>query len=498
MKSFVEVNIKVITYIAGFAEAATILTTWFLCSYIEGQCPKLPHLPTISDTWVPAPGNYLSRWVTAAVCIVMGVAQWVIYAINTGKTGYAPHITDNFLAVGISVVGYLSIVCLSWVAAICDNTNADSCRGDGTIHSIIAVSFFIGYNVMMAVSSFSKPGALSTHHHLCTLLSILSKARFFVPGTFFKKIANWTGVDDQTPLAIVEWSDVLLIIVWTVGYLRLRAPFAKCAMASLETTPTSGKETKLLATASSTSSTISNDATTIAFFSLRFLSTIVVTWFFTCLFVCLGFMVQQGRIPPGHVPYISDMWVYPPGDWISRNMVVGGAFCGIVVQILMYFANQSSSGPAVANGAQQTILAVVALLGLSVVGVVNEDENDMIHSTAAAVWFVGYDAYMVWTATARIRASAWQLPALALVLGSLASKARFCGDRMSLGGDSNVPEILEWLDAFCIVGYFIYDAWYHRDVAETIGVLVYQPSSGVSRSARAKKEGRAKYAIDYC
>lgn len=209
-------------------------------------------------------------------------------------------------------------------------------------------------------------------------------------------------------------------------------------------------------------------------------------------------MVQQGRIPPGHVPYISDMWVYPPGDWISRNMVVGGAFCGIVVQILMYFANQSSSGPAVANGAQQTILAVVALLGLSVVGVVNEDENDMIHSTAAAVWFVGYDAYMVWTATARIRASAWQLPALALVLGSLASKARFCGDRMSLGGDSNVPEILEWLDAFCIVGYFIYDAWYHRDVAETIGVLVYQPSSGVSRSARAKKEGRAKYAIDYC
>ena len=157
MNIFAELNIKVITYLAALAEAGTILTTWYLCAYVEGSCPALPHLPTISDTWVPAPGNYLSRWVTAVVCIVMGVAQWVIYAINTGKTGFAPHITNNQLASGISIVGFVSCVLLSWVAAICDNDNAPSCRGNGTIHSIFAVSFFIGYNVMMAVSTFSKP-----------------------------------------------------------------------------------------------------------------------------------------------------------------------------------------------------------------------------------------------------------------------------------------------------------------------------------------------------
>ena len=41
------------------------------------------------------------------------------------------------------------------------------------------------------------------------------------------------------------------------------------------------------------------------------------------------------------------------------------------------------------------VLPLVAALGLSVVGCVNEDENLSIHLTAAGVWFGLYDVYMV-------------------------------------------------------------------------------------------------------
>jgi len=142
MISFVSVDIKYVTLAAALAEGLLILTTWFLCAYVEHECPALPHLPTISDTWVPAPGNYLSRWVTAVVCMVMGAAQYVIYAINTGKLGYSPRIKNQKFAFIVSLVGFISCVLLSWVAAICDNDSAESCRGNGTIHSIAAVRVF--------------------------------------------------------------------------------------------------------------------------------------------------------------------------------------------------------------------------------------------------------------------------------------------------------------------------------------------------------------------
>ena len=39
----------------------SIATTYSLCVFVEHQC--VAWLPMISDTFVPAPGNYLSRWV---------------------------------------------------------------------------------------------------------------------------------------------------------------------------------------------------------------------------------------------------------------------------------------------------------------------------------------------------------------------------------------------------------------------------------------------------
>ena len=203
------------------------------------------------------------------------------------------------------MVGFISCVLLSWVAAICDNDNAESCRGDGTIHSICAVSFFIGYNFMMAMSSFSKHNDGVSTHHVCALLSILSKLRFIHPVAGLLTSTPVWG--DQTPLAIVEWTDVGLILVWTVSFLITNSPKVRVGICKIDSDETQSMTTMkaalLVNDPSKKKKTSSNDQYyNVAFFSMRFLATIAVSWFFVCLFVCLAFMLHQGRIPVDMYP----------------------------------------------------------------------------------------------------------------------------------------------------------------------------------------------------
>ena len=54
----------------------SIATTYSLCVFVEHQC--VAWLPMISDTFVPAPGNYLSRWVlNKAALSIAGLKKWV-------------------------------------------------------------------------------------------------------------------------------------------------------------------------------------------------------------------------------------------------------------------------------------------------------------------------------------------------------------------------------------------------------------------------------------
>ena len=79
--------------------------------------------------------------------------------------------------------------------------------------------------------------------------------------------------------------------------------------------------------------------------------------------------------------------VYPPGNWISRWGVVQGVHTGVWCQLALLGA----VGGAGASGFQKcaTGIAVVALLGLSGVGCVNEDENLDVHLTFASIYFGG-------------------------------------------------------------------------------------------------------------
>ena len=119
----------------------TIAFTYTTC-VLEKNCPALPHLPTISNTWTHIPGNFLSRYVVSTLSLGLGIMQLPIWLPQIGKISHA----KLFMGMGI-----FAVFCLSWVGAICDDGKNPECRGNNSIHTTCAVTFFVLYNVNMVV-----------------------------------------------------------------------------------------------------------------------------------------------------------------------------------------------------------------------------------------------------------------------------------------------------------------------------------------------------------
>jgi hypothetical membrane protein len=105
-------------------------------------------------------------------------------------------------------------------------------------------------------------------------------------------------------------------------------------------------------------------------------------------------MVGGGKVPSTPLPCISDLWTQAPGNWISRWGVVSGSTLWAASSYLAWWCF-----PAPISGEKQvhaalSAIAILAAVALAVVGCVNEDENDAVHTTAAIGAFALYDVYM--------------------------------------------------------------------------------------------------------
>lgn len=183
------------------------------------------------------------------------------------------------------------------------------------------------------------------------------------------------------------------------------------------------------------------------------------------------------------------MWVYPPGDWISRWAVVLGGTLGIFSHLCLHVMDGQTK-----LGAALAALAAVALFGLQVVGCVNEDEFFPIHGGAAMVFFIGYDAFMILrsvlvaarradpAAAARSSTSrrALLLQAVCAVVSCGATAARYAHytpyDHARVGAGAGagalLAPILEWADALAIITYFGVAIFAHGAATKTTGLRV--------------------------
>ena len=93
------------------------------------------------------------------------------------------------------------------------------------------------------------------------------------------------------------------------------------------------------------------------------------------ILVCYGIAVSLGHVP-AWLPMISDCAVLPPEKYIFRlGMVIGSALL-FMDSILIYNVDKSYS-----HSKLGLVLGIVAPAALSIVGVVNEEENNSVHSS---------------------------------------------------------------------------------------------------------------------
>ena len=446
----------------GSVMVLTMFFTYSACVH-QNECPALPHLPTISNTWDNPPGNFLSRFIVSHVALAMALAQYVIWTplANTKKC------EKLLLALGL-----FSIFCFSIVGAICDDDSNPQCRGNGVIHSVCAVTFLVLYTMNMILISFvkdhQKPNtAGNVALKLLALLAMVSKLRWLplVAPTF---VGNF---GDQTVIAVIEWTDVLVVISWTVFYVWKNRQSWSFRL-QIEDDSDTGR----------TSST----DTTIFRCSVYAVTIVVLVLFFGTLTVCYYFITKQGRVPKGSFPWISDMFVMPPGNWISRWTLVFGATLSGFGQVCLYFMD-GTSGVNWMDKAM-TGLSLFAILGLAVVGCVNEKELHWLHFTAAGVFFVGYDVFMI-LRTCRTTSSAAFTVRSKCMLGVLCVVSCCCTwfrcfdsgsaflKMVGVGNDEHltgyVLPVIEWLDALTIVCYMSGALFAHgKKTAQNIGLAI--------------------------
>lgn len=429
--------------IACFGMFITMVFTYTACVK-QQECPPIPHLPTISNTWDNPPGNFLSRFVVSNVAFCLAACQIILW-VPVSKTKKCEKLC---LALGL-----LGILGFSIVGAVCDDDKDPECRGNNTLHSVCAVFFFVTYNMNMALLSCKSCSSHSICHsavlHAFTLLSLVSKARY-VPSQVG---LNAEAPMDQTLLALFEWTDVFAIMGWTVYFLFKSRPDSRASLGPSPSNPPSSD-------------------TTYGELSAFSMAITVLVLFFGTLASCLAAAYLEGRVPKGTWPYISDLFVYPPGNWISRWAVVLGCTLSIYLMVFLHSMDGDSSKCATMT----TGLSIVAILGLDVVGCVNESEMLWLHLTGAVVFFGGFDIYMVLRSMRLSRHSRFtrnMLRSMAFastVLSAARLHLHFQGIISSLGA------ILEWANALVIIGYTAWSIFAHGDTAKSMVLRLSGPA----------------------
>ena len=195
---FMEVSALAYTRATAALVCGTILVTYGIYLVKGGD----PFLPTISNTWDTHPGTWVSRWVVGNACDMFAVVQVMLYATSTDTVGW------RRVSLCLGVAG---VFCLSWVGSICDSPNPD-CKGNDAIHSTLAVTFFVLYDVKMILVSCRE--RCRTGAALGAAAAALTALRVAAP------LAAGVERTHLWALAAFEWGNVALMCAWTLRQVR--------------------------------------------------------------------------------------------------------------------------------------------------------------------------------------------------------------------------------------------------------------------------------------
>ncbi len=423
---------------------ATICTTYQICVH-SNHCP--PFLPMISDTWVYAPGTYVSRIFVSIGALGLAAVYVFFYFFHEHKFPTHPRLARASL-----VASLVAAYAMGVVGSVCESPGVKSCEGNRDIHVASAVIFFAwstAYAVFAAIVDgerrFSLSGLLKL---VCAAVSVLAKARFF------PSVASRLGAVETFPLlAIFEWSDTFALMIFFAIFASEHTQ--DLALAYVRAAPKSapGRATTKEVPAALSASTA--PFTELSSFSARELMYITLVMNFACVGLTFVLSTLDGTIHPRDSwPALSDMWISTPSNMISRYMVCLGSLICFLTQIGHFFHTNPLRGATRANLALHC-LSWIGLAGLMIVGACNEDENPRFHQVGAAIFFSCHCLYFVldawWSPLMRPTRLTVAVAAAAVYFYMLVEGLVNGGD--GLRGDATAPPLgfhsllhgLEWL-----------------------------------------------------
>ena len=438
------------------------------------QCPTLPRIPTLSNTWDHPPGNYISRFVLSITSLLFVAVQFSLWKPEEKKVKHAKLMLH---------LGLFSLLCLSFVGAICDDDKGDQCRGNDAIHSTSAIIFFMIYNAIMILlsrvsvfqvavgvaycvaSSDSQLDLtiqrLANHRSSATLadfaVAAISLALLLIlllqiwralcelwsvirRGTFTGDVARLLSLlflvnksqlsqrysprslGDVTMEAIPEIIDISIIMLWTTWYMNTeRSSFVINAKFDGDSSPSKPIFFLSIGTASKAIKylMVGNLVTSLYFFSKT--------------------------MSDASVPAIDDLWIMPPGNWISRWSVVLTASLSLLCHCFL-FTFESTIFGRLNSG-----LGIVSCLGLYVIGSVNKAENRTLHFAGVAFFFLTNNLWMLGISlrhTRKIFFCTLALSAFAL------STVRICAVRLTSSDQPLKLVLVEWVQALVALTFF--------------------------------------------
>jgi len=259
-----------------------------------------------------------------------------------------------------------------------------------------------------------------------------------------------------TALAVVEWTNVSIVLVLTIHCVFTAQGVGNYGVGFVETS------------AAQLSAVRGKDVSLVGSVTAYELSLAFVALSLTTLGVSCAVGLYIGYLPKvdGEFWTISDMWVNIPGNWISRWGGIQSCHMGCLIQMCLFSVNTSKSrGTAL-------ILSLIAIFGLSIVSVCNEEESQIIDYSGAFTYFACYDIFILLTLFDNSRRlvkkqdnleNGWMR--MSFLLGTVVVVSQLW--RLSASGKigESLKALLEWTDALGIIGFAFADVRAHSDCA---------------------------------
>jgi hypothetical protein len=250
-------------------------------------------------------------------CVGLYHVQYIIYFGDEDKGKFhPPQVKDkpdeNRWLLNVALV---AVLCLSVVGAVCSAEASPECRGNSEIHYTAAITFFVLYDAYMAVLVSARGSKGKLHHYVMLCVSLFTKVRFLphaLPSWGW--LVTGLGAGGFPAIAVFEWCNVGSIISFTASYTAAVGEGYQVALLERDGDDDQRGDKEDVPNGHHRLTMGDQKWLTIWKLDGHAALRVALRYAFGTLVMCLVTSIVFDTIDHDRFPFISDTFVFPPGN----------------------------------------------------------------------------------------------------------------------------------------------------------------------------------------